>query len=118
MWIRRNFGMRQKNRNDSAFRLKFHTRLRARSRTKFHTRLHAELKMKRFSLSTTFFPHEIDAQEIPHEKIHNGSITFLYLAISHIFRIHHKNGFEPLRQKTECFRQRNQSPHKRDRYLS
>ena len=25
--------------------------------------------------------------------MHNGSITFLYLAFSHVFRIHHKNGF-------------------------
>jgi hypothetical protein len=31
------------------------------------SRLHAELKMKRFGLSATF-PHEIDAQAIPHEK--------------------------------------------------
>jgi hypothetical protein len=29
----------------------------------------------------------------------NGSITFLFLAFSHVFRIHHKNGFEPIRQK-------------------
>ena len=51
-------------------------------------------------------------------EMHNGLITFLYLAFSHVFRIHHKNGFEPILPKTVCFRQRNQSPHKRAQYRS
>ena len=33
-------------------------------------------------------------------EMHNGSITFRNLALSHVFRIHHKDGFEPIRQKT------------------
>ena len=36
-------------------------------------------------------------------EIHNVSITFLHLALSHVFRIHHKNGFEPMRQKNRMF---------------
>ena len=36
-------------------------------------------------------------------EIHNGSITFLHLAFSPVFRILHKNGFEPIRQKTRFF---------------
>ena len=34
---------------------------------------------------------------------YNGSITFLHLAFSPVFRILHKNGFEPIRQKTRFF---------------
>ena len=36
-------------------------------------------------------------------QIHNGSITFLHLAFSPVIRILHKNGFEPIRQKTRFF---------------
>jgi hypothetical protein len=48
-------------------------------------------------------------------EMHNGSIKFQHLTFSHVFRILHKNGLEQIDKKTECFRQRNQSPHKRDR---
>jgi hypothetical protein len=37
-------------------------------------------------------------------EIHNGSITFLHLAFSPVFRILYKNGFEPIRQKNRSFR--------------
>jgi hypothetical protein len=53
------------------------------------------------------------ARRVGRGEIHNGSITFLYLAFSPVFRILHKNGFAPIRQKTRFFRQRNKSPHKR-----
>ena len=38
-----------------------------------------------------------------HGKIHNDSITFLNLAFPPVFRILHKNGFEPIRQKSRFF---------------
>jgi hypothetical protein len=36
-------------------------------------------------------------------EIHNDSITFLHVAFSPVFRILHKNGFEPIRQKPRFF---------------
>ena len=93
--------MRNSKRNDLGFRQKFHTRLRARSRTKFHTRLHAKLKMKGFGLSarpfhTRLMRKNFHTRSAPNltQEMHNGSVTFLYLAVSHVFRIYHKNCFE------------------------
>ena len=61
----------------------------------------AQVKTQRFG-----FPAEIP-QEIARkisdsatQEMHNGSITFLYLAFSRVFRIHHKNGFEPIRRNS------------------
>ena len=45
-------------------------------------------------------------------RIHNGLITFQYLAFSHLKVQNPPLNMEQIRPKTECFRQRNPSPYK------
>ena len=54
---------------------------------------HSNVDHQKLKISFYFFTCEI----------HNGSITFLHLAFSPVFRILHKNGFEPIRQKSRFF---------------
>ena len=61
-------------------------------RAEFHFRLVDDHRQLKTSLST-----------FSRGEIHNGSVTCLDLAFSPVFRILHKNGFEPIRQKSRFF---------------
>jgi hypothetical protein len=79
----------------------------------WHEISHLKFKTQRFDLDRTRKTQNLSFYFFTWE-IHNGSITFLHLAFSPVFRILHKNGFEPSAQKPDFSRQRNQSSHKRD----